>query len=334
MRNTRNTSQRREEISMKKILAVLLAAIMCLSLCACGANNDTTKTSANETTEQVKEENKIYKLGDAIETKLFRITPAFTGYARYLSNVQNETYLTFTGSTVNNPYVAEDGKVNLFGEMAVEYVGTEKSNVSLEVDISVDFDNGYIYSTDELGSAIDCTISPDKDDWDSSIVFEPFGETKGLVRYCIQAPEQVESESEKPLIATITVNGEKFLFDFRSAEVCGSKYSTRSDYYKPIDDATKKQIISCLKESELKETGWFAEGSYNSVGTFTFDFGDKDVKATLPNMYNTNYEYEFEGTYEVYSGTILIDWSYGEQMHLDYVFKDGKIEITDFEHGV
>lgn len=58
---------------------------------------------------------------------------------------------------------------------------------------------------------------------------------------------------------------------------------SKSGYAKYPKHITKKQIISCLKESELKETGWFAEGSYNSVGTFTFDFGDKDVKATLPN---------------------------------------------------
>ena len=73
--------------------------------------------------------------------------------------------------------------------------------------------------------------------------------------------------------------------------------------------------------------GWYD----TTVGVYTFTFGDSAVDAVLP--INSNYQYEFHGTYEVYSGTILITWDYGQQMHLDYSFDGTALDITAFEHG-
>lgn len=318
---------------MKRFESLMLALMMCLSLCACGGNNTAQKTDEGESVKTSAEEEKtLYQLGDVIETELFRITPTFTGYAHFLSNVMDKTYLTFVGYTSdNNPYQAADGKVELFGEIFVEYIGSEKTDVSLEMGISVDFDDGYIYDAGKtLGGTIACCTSPDGDDWSSgcSMVFEPFGATKGSMRYCLEVPEQIETGTDKSLIATITVNGELYRFDFRSAEVCGSEYSTRSNYYQQLDEDTKEQIVACLKASNVEQIGWYGK----TVGVFTFVFDDTTVNATLP--INSSYQYEFEGTYEVFSGAILIDWSHGEQMHLDYAFDGETVEILDFEHGV
>ena len=67
------------------------------------------------------------------------------------------------------------------------------------------------------------------------------------------------------------------------------------------------------------------------MGVYTFTFGDTTVKATLP--INSNYAYEFEGTYEVYAGTILLNWSHGDQMALDYTFDGTTLDVVEFVHG-
>lgn len=88
---------------MKKAIPLLLALVMCLSLCACGNSNsnatnppetqapineepaDETQAPANEEPEPPAKDT-IYKLGDVIETDLFKITPTFTGFAYELAN--------------------------------------------------------------------------------------------------------------------------------------------------------------------------------------------------------------------------------------------------------
>lgn len=321
---------------MKKTISLLLALALCLSLCACGGEDPATEAPATEapateapTTVATEPAPVIYNLGDVIETELFKITPGFTGYAYELNNVCDENYLTLegiTGSKDSNPYyVGDEGKTQMYGDILVEYIGSEKSDVSLTVTMSVDYDNGYIFQGDDI-SASHC-ITPD--DWTSygAMVFEPLSaETTRIYRYCVKVPTQVEENKDKPLLVTIYVNGEPYIFDFRSAEVLGSDYDPRAELYQPVDEELKAQIIAYLKKNGLKEMGWYDK----TVGYYTFTFGDSAVEAILP--INNSYQYEFSGTYEVFSGTILISWDFGLQMYLDYTFDGTTLDILAFEH--
>ena len=318
---------------MKKALSLLLALVMCLSLCACGGGSDTPKTSEAPTTEATKPiaEETIYKLGDVIETNLFKITPAFTGYAKELANWPDENYMTPAGKiSGTTPYAAGEEKTVMYGQIDVEYIGNEKSNVPLKISISVDYDNGYIFD----GSAVhigNC-VSVDGDwEYNGEMSFEPLSSsTTRVVRYCVEVPEQVESAADKSLLVTIFVNDEAFVYDFRSAEVLGSDYDPRGYLYEPADEETKAKVIAYLKENGLEEHGWYA-GTTNTVGIYTFTFGDTTVNATLP--INSDYAYDFKGTYEVYAGTILLNWDHGEQMALDYTFDGTTLDVVEFVHG-
>ena len=336
---------------MKKTLLVLLAVLMCISLCACGGDNSTTnkedaaQSSSEEVTQppeevaqpteeevaQPTEEKTIYKLGDVIETDLFKITPSFTGYAKKLANWPDKNYMTPAGTfSVSTPYAAEEEKTLMYGEIQIEYVGNEKSNVQLKIDISVDYDNGYVFAGRIGGNCISID-----DDWeyDDEITFEPLSsKTSRIARYFAKVPEQVELDTTKSLLVTFSVNGKEFVYDFRSSEVLSSDYDPRGELYQPVDAATKNKIITYLKENGLKETGWYASGNVRAVGTYTFNFGDTTVKATLP-INNSDYAYEFNGTYEVFSGTILLNWDNGEQMALDYVFDGATLDVVEFVHG-
>lgn len=328
---------------MKRTLALLLALVMCLSLCACGGGNDipdapetieatqtpnteATQTPNTEATEPSEDET-IYQLGDTIETDLFKITPSFTGYAYELANWPDENYMTpagkFSGASA---YSASEGKTAMYGEVQIEYIGNEKSDVSLNMSISVDYDNGYIFkgADVEMGNC----VSVDSDwQYDGQMTFEPLSNyNTRILRYCVEVPEQVETNNDKSLLVTFFVNGDSFVFDFRSADIRGSDYDPRAEFYQPIDDEVKAQIVDYLKTNGLEEWGWYDK----TVGVYTFTFGDTTVEAVLP--INGDYQYEFKGTYEVFSGSILITWDYGQQMHLDYTFDGTNLDIIAFEH--
>lgn len=308
---------------MKKTLSLLLVFALCLALCACGGN-DTPATT--EATEPPVEET-VYKLGETIETDLFKITPVFTGYSYALSNIGDETYLTrITKRESSNPYATDEGKTQIYGEIQVEYIGSEKTDVSLSIAISANYDDGYVFEGDDVAAG-HC-VTPGNS-WNSygPMVFEPLSDSNTrIMRFCIEVPEQVETNTDKSLLVTFFVNGEPFVYDFRSADVLGSDYDPRAEFYQPIDDETKAHIVSWLKTNGLAEMGWYDR----TVGVFTFTFGDTAVNAVLP--INSSYQYEFKGTYEVYSGTILITWDYGQQMHLDYTFDGTTLDIIDFQH--
>ena len=315
---------------MKKAISLLLALVLCLSLCACGGSNtDTPKTTEAPTTKATEPlaEETIYKLGDIIETDLFKITPSFTGYAYELANWPDENFMTPAGQfSGTSAYSANEGKTAMYGEVQIEYIGNEKSDVSLNMSISVDYDNGYIFQ----GSDVDMgnCVSIDGDwKYNGQMTFEPLSNyNTRILRYCVEVPEQVETNNDKALLVTFFVNGESFVFDFRSADVLGSDYDPRAEFYQPIDDETKAQIVGYLKANGLEEMGWYDK----TVGVYTFTFGDTTVEAILP--INSNYQYEFKGTYEVFSGSILITWDYGQQMHLDYTFDGTTLEIVEFGH--
>ena len=314
---------------MKKIVSAFLALVLCVSLCACNGSKAPEAPAADvpapETEAPVEES--VYKLGDVIETDLFRITPSFTGYAYELANWPDENYMTPGGDfSGQSPYNADEGKTEIYGEIFIEYIGEERNDVALNLFVSADYDNGYIFSGSDVHSGYCVSL---EDDWKYSgpITFEPLSNyNTRIMRYCIEVPEQVETNTDKPLLVTFSVNGENFVYDFRSAEVLGSDYDPRWEFYQPIDEELKAQIVGYLKANGLEEIGWYD----TTIGIYTFTFGDTEVNAVLP--INSSYQYEFKGTYEVYSGSILISWDYGQQMHLDYTFDGTNLDVIAFEH--
>lgn len=214
----------------------------------------------------------------------------------------------------------------MYGEIRIEYIGSEKTDVTLTMDVSVNYDDGYIFDGADVHMG-HCASLDGSWQYDGQMTFEPLSDsTTRILRYCVEVPEQVEANTDKSLLVTFFVNGEAFVYDFRSAEVLGSDYDPRAEFYKPVDEETGSQVIAYLMENGLAEMGWYD----TTVGVYTFTFSDTAVTATLP--INSSYQYNFSGTYEVFSGTILITWDYGEQMHLDYTFDGTTLNITDFAH--
>ena len=259
-----------------------------------------------------------------IETEQFRITPGFTGYANELANWPDENFMMPEGKiSGTSPYSASDEKVMLYGEVQIEYIGSDKSDVQLSVAVQADYDDGYQFNEASYGSC----VTPDDWSYTNIMSFEPLSSaTTRTLRYCMRVPSQVEANPDKPLLVTFVINGESYVFDFRSAEVRSSDFDPRGEFYQPVNEETKNRIVEYLKTNGLEQMGWYDK----TVGVYTFTFGDTDVSAILP--INSDYQYEFHGTYEVYSGAILLNWDHGEQMHLDYTFDGTTLTIVEFGH--
>ena len=92
-----------------------------------------------------------------------------------------------------------------------------------------------------------------------------------------------------------------------------------------ISEATvKKYLVS----NGLEKYGYYSK----TFGTFSIKFSeDGTLFATLP--INSSYQYEFTGTYKIYSGTIYLDWAECEEMHIDYVIDGNNINFDSLERG-
>lgn len=214
---------------MKKLAVLMLALAVCMSLCACGGSEEAvpaetenvteaaTEAATEEVTEAPTEPTKIYHFGEPIETEMFMITPSFDGFAEELGNWPDENFLTPDGKiSGGNPFKADEEKVMMYFSAVVEYVGDSKQNETVAIGGSVDFDNGYIFPLDSY----DCGFTVDMDDVDwkySNIMsFEPLSsKTTRYFRFCFEVPTQLETETDKPLVVKLGVNGAEYIYEIR-----------------------------------------------------------------------------------------------------------------------
>lgn len=101
---------------MKKVIALLLTAVLCCSMVACKSQQDSGQapgTNASNGGETAKAAVTYYKLGDTVSTDIFEFTLNSAEYTLALNNVTDETYFTpkeyDATKDNNNPYVAPVG---------------------------------------------------------------------------------------------------------------------------------------------------------------------------------------------------------------------------------
>ena len=101
---------------MKKLLALLIAIIMCFSLVACGSSSESgvepsTKEDTTETTNESKDEVKeidMNNLEQYYDVSKFPGTPrAYTGKVVYHSESKNETHIANAENSANDYFVCE-----------------------------------------------------------------------------------------------------------------------------------------------------------------------------------------------------------------------------------
>ena len=195
---------------MKKMFSLLLAFVMCLSLCACGADKDAPEANKGEEPAAT-EAQTVYTMGDTASNGMFEFTPVFEGFTDEVANWPDQDYLTPEGKiSGSNPFKAGDEKVIMYFSASVKFVGESKSNETFWYDFTVDYDNGYLFDFNEN---YNCGVKAgDKWNYSNKITFEPLSSAKeGYVRFCIEVPEQLEADPEN-IVINFNVCGSTFQF--------------------------------------------------------------------------------------------------------------------------
>lgn len=214
---------------MKKLVALVLVAVLCFSFAACGKNSSdvqSKETDTNSSATQFTTDNVMYSFGDTITTAngMFEFTPVFEGFAETLANWPDKDYMTPEGKiSGSTPYEASEGKVMMYFSGTINYTGDSKTNVVFDYDFTVDYDNGYLFEfvkgeafNSGKGYHSGCGVTNDiqsgKWTYKTSSVFEPLSSNKTrFVRFCIEVPEQLEKNTEKVII-TFSISGENYKF--------------------------------------------------------------------------------------------------------------------------
>ena len=347
---------------MKNALSLLLALVMCLSLCACGGETqpEAQPTAAPEDAASAAEEitsaeegidpaeadsapaaeATVYQFGDSITSPsgMFVFTPQFHGFAAALANWPDANYLTPDGKGVdesNNPFVADEGHVMMYFSGVVEYIGDSKETETFSFAYQLDYDHGYLFD-----GPSGVRYSSDEEDWDTNeyASFEPLSSnTVRYVRFCLEVPEALESDVEKETILTIKIEGEPFVFNVDLAAAAQAKAdreaaaeAEHAENMTLVDDALASEISSLLQGTwEWDVYGFAGNSMYTTSHALTFDGNAAYIETTnsLLNTYMSN-----QGTYSITNAYIVSDFEDGSQACMPYTYANGELSISqEFE---
>ena len=207
---------------MKKVLALVLALVLVLSLAACGGSNG---EKQEETT--AKEEDTILLVGDTAETDLYTLKLASFNYLDVIPN----GHVHYWGY-IENPKAhtelkdlkVDDGYTFIKVDLEVDYKGKAKTKLSLWNTI-LDYDNGYSFDLSSFGQHDSCDgyyydyrkVSNDKAFIEINDPLTFNGPVDVSIYFVTN--DVVKTNTDKPLTMTIelpTTTGEKaFVFDLR-----------------------------------------------------------------------------------------------------------------------
>lgn len=318
---------------MKKAVSLILALMMLLTLCACGAEGG---TSAQGTAN--KDE---YQFGESITSPsgMFVFTPEFDGFAAAVANYPDENYLRPEGRGVdesNNPYVAEDGKVMMYCSAKVEYVGGSKEDETFRFSAKLDYDGSYTFDADGI------RYSRDEEDWDAgydSTSFEPLStDTVRYVRFCFEVPEVVSQDYEKRTVTVITIEDQDYTFpvDVKAAADAWAAREAAAEAKHAEDMAEVDAELSKEIKGKLQGSwGWSAYGTAGSqVYTITHDLtfsGDAVTIRTETTLMNTTMQNT--GTYYIAKAYIVMNFQDGSQACMPYTYENGEISLSQEVEG-
>lgn len=202
---------------MKRIISLLLAAVMVLSLCACGSSKPQKKSldeltaedfqaaaeqlmgEEAETQAPTEAEQKVYKLGETISTMdgLVEITVESAGYTYEMRDG-----LPCENGQSGNVFI-EEGEVIAYARCIVKYVGNEKKDIVVDMQASLDYNDGYSYF---LTGWVKNPQKPDNRYHDGTFNFPPLTEDRTMeLRAWNRVPKSLESDTESPLLLKLVV---------------------------------------------------------------------------------------------------------------------------------
>lgn len=127
---------------MKKLLALMLAAALALSLVSCGGGNDTPNNGGNTTPEEPKDT--LLKVGDTAQGQMFDVT---VKSVEYIDSIPNGFLLDMWSPAVKQTYqdvTAEEGFTIVKITYSFTYNG--KDTGEFYFGLTLDYDDGYTFN--------------------------------------------------------------------------------------------------------------------------------------------------------------------------------------------
>lgn len=193
----------------KKMLSLLLVAVLTCSVCACGSKaqgqeeNSNTKAEENSTTE--------VKLGDTVKTDIIEFSLTRVEFADKLKYATfssltkpDKEYLLPTELEQSNPvFVAKDGETFLSYSFSLKYLGKEELEVPTDMNIIANYNNGYKFET--YSQAYMWSDYVQIQEMTKLKPLDPEGEGRG----CMKVPFEVRDNEENSLSITVSIpNGD------------------------------------------------------------------------------------------------------------------------------
>lgn len=193
---------------MKKALSLILALMLCLTLCACGGEkNENTDTKNSES---LAPEDAILNVSDIAKGKICNVTVTAAEYVDVIEDGYKEDLWGYGGEIKYQDVVANEGYSILKISYKLDYTGKEKGLST--IDFEIDYDDGYIFSGhDGHGSP---TIGGLTSGFTKSYTFRSnitidvddpltFQNTSGCVYIFVN--EEVKNNTAKPCVLRITM---------------------------------------------------------------------------------------------------------------------------------
>ena len=205
---------------MKKILAILLAAIMVLSFAGCGAETEVSEEEITEPVEEIVPEEVFYSLGDTVKTESIEFTLDEFDFYKCLSNVGDENcynpiaeddesaWLYYRSS---NPYNADDDHIMARISFTYKNIGkTAIHNISgIESGhFFIEYGDGYSF-----GSFSTATKNSDGD-YAYGFDIEPLSDAVNG-RGALKVPIAVMENTEEQLLLIVKLDGQEFKYKIR-----------------------------------------------------------------------------------------------------------------------
>lgn len=206
---------------MKKALSLLLALVLCLSLCACGGSNDEPETTEAQT--EIAEDSslrettpkgyEIYYVGEEVSSDYFPFTVKEATFSEQVVSLKSNEFLTPTTDTGSDTYGADKDYQWLYYE--VEYTYKGKSTLSQvdalckptvyygEYEFNSEYftfgkinNSWYILLSDYegVGHPLQRDLS-----FYSSYKYEPMEDAVYVIRGVIKVPEKAIADTETPI---------------------------------------------------------------------------------------------------------------------------------------
>lgn len=232
---------------MKKLISLLLAAVMVLSLCACGSSKPKKKSLDELTAEDfqaaaeqlmgeeatqapAEAEQKVYKLGETITMMDDMIE--LTVYDFCFSESVNRGDVTIPTSETHYSSIekAAEGKTFIICSATINYLGNLKRDFNLMMETgegTIDYNDGYIFKEANIHAMIGDTKTSG-----NVATFEPLSDKKtGEYRVCFEVPKVVESDTQSPLLLKLRLSG--YTLDPNGPYATSIDKTT--NYYKNLD---------------------------------------------------------------------------------------------------